>query len=87
MRVSVFDWTLLAQGAGFTLILSLGTMLISTPLAILLGVLRAIHVKKLFCPLSRRVDVIIAVMRHATHVTVDVYYLFGLPFLGSHPFQ
>jgi polar amino acid transport system permease protein len=83
MRVSVFDWALLAQGAGLTLILSLGTMLISAPLAILLGIIRAIHVKNVVLSFIKAViDVLIAIIRGTPLMLQLMFIFFGLPFLG-----
>ncbi|MBE0601971.1 MAG: amino acid ABC transporter permease [Firmicutes bacterium] len=83
MEISVFDWTLLGQGAGITLILSLGTMVISVPLAILLGVIRAITIRNVFLSAFQAVlTVMIAIIRGTPLMLQLMFVFFGLPFLG-----
>ena len=83
MQVSVFDWTLIAQGAGLTIVLSLGTMLISVPLAILLGLVRAIKSNNVFLSLVKAViTVFVAVIRGTPLMLQLMFVFFGLPFLG-----
>ena len=83
MNITIFDWTLLAQGAGLTLALTLGTMLVSVPLAILLGIIRALHVKNaIFSSLQAVLTFLIAIIRGTPLMLQLMFVFFGLPFLG-----
>ena len=83
MDISIFDWTLLGKGAGLTLILTIGTMLISVPLALLLGIIRAIDIRNVFLSSIQHIlTFLIAIIRGTPLMLQLMFVFFGLPFLG-----
>lgn len=82
-KVSIFDISFLAKGAVLTLILSLGTMLLSVPLAILLGLIRSINKKNAFLSLIKAIiGVGVGIIRGTPLMLQLMFVFFGLPFLG-----
>ena len=83
MRVSYYDFIFLVKGAGFTILLSLGTILMSIPVAVLLGLLRAIKIKNVvFYVVQAIITICITAIRGTPLMLLMIFVFFGLPFMG-----
>ena len=83
MRVSYFDVIYLAKGTGYTILLSLGTILISLPISVLLGLFRAIRLRNVvFSVVKALITVCVTAIRGTPLMLLMIFVFFGLPFMG-----
>lgn len=83
MGLSTADFLYLIEGAGMTIVLSIVTMIVSIPIAILLGLVRAIKSRNLILLVIQwGIGLGITVIRGTPLLLQLIFVFFGLPFIG-----
>lgn len=83
MGVSVFDFLYLIKGVGMTVLLSVVTMAVSIPAALLMGLIRGVKTRNLIVrALQYVISLGITIIRGTPLLLQLIFVFFGLPFVG-----
>lgn len=83
MGISIYDFLYLIKGVGMTVLLSMVTMAVSIPVALLMGVIRGIKTKNICIRAIQSIISLGVIAIRGTPLLLQLIFIFfGLPFVG-----